>query len=108
MGSPVPAAVGPSRDGVWVNPRARGWTVGAGRADGTGGTDGGCRWFHARLPGYRPTPVRDVPALAERLGVGAVLVKDESSRFDLPAFKILGASWGAYRALCLRLGGQPR
>lgn len=64
--------------------------------------------FHARLPGYAPTPIHRVPVLAERLGVGTVLVKDESRRFDLPAFKILGASWGVYRSLCQRLGGSPR
>ena len=33
--------------------------------------------------------------------------KDESHRLGLPAFKILGASWAAYRTLCLRLGHQP-
>ena len=33
------------------------------------------------------------------LGVGQVLVKDESNRLGLPAFKILGAAWAVYRAL---------
>ncbi len=33
------------------------------------------------------------------LGIGQVLVKDESKRLGLPAFKILGASWAVYRAL---------
>jgi diaminopropionate ammonia-lyase len=37
------------------------------------------------------------------LGVGKVLVKDESSRLGLPAFKVLGASWAVYRALEERL-----
>jgi diaminopropionate ammonia-lyase len=55
--------------------------------------------FHRRLPGYAPTPLVDVPALAEAMGVGAVLVKDESSRLGLPAFKIAGASWAVQRAL---------
>ncbi len=59
--------------------------------------------FHRRLPGYAPTPVHDVPALAEAAGVARVLVKDESSRMGLPAFKILGASWATYRVLCDRL-----
>src|SRR5690606_9971639 len=63
--------------------------------------------FHRRLPGYAPTPLRDVPALARAAGVGRVLVKDESSRLGLPAFKILGASWATYRVLCQRLGGEP-
>jgi diaminopropionate ammonia-lyase len=63
--------------------------------------------FHQRLPGYAPTPLRDMPALATACGVGRVLVKDESSRLGLPAFKILGASWATYRVLCDRLGEEP-
>jgi diaminopropionate ammonia-lyase len=63
--------------------------------------------FHQRLPGYAPTPLREMPALAASCGVGRVLVKDESSRLGLPAFKILGASWATYRVLCDRLGGEP-
>jgi diaminopropionate ammonia-lyase len=59
--------------------------------------------FHRRLPGYAPTPVHDMPALAEAAAVARVLVKDESSRMGLPAFKILGASWATYRVLCDRL-----
>ncbi|MGI9087820.1 MAG: diaminopropionate ammonia-lyase [Chthoniobacterales bacterium] len=58
--------------------------------------------FHQRLPGYAPTPLRDVPELARLLRVGEVLVKDESSRLGLPAFKILGASWAIYRTLQAR------
>src|SRR5579885_2086471 len=55
--------------------------------------------FHRKLPGYAPTPLVDVPKLAVELGVGQVLVKDESSRLGLPAFKVLGASWGIRQAL---------
>jgi diaminopropionate ammonia-lyase len=55
--------------------------------------------FHRRLPGYKETPLVDAPGLADALGVGKVLVKDESSRLGLPAFKVLGASWAVYRAL---------
>jgi diaminopropionate ammonia-lyase len=55
--------------------------------------------FHKTLSGYAPTPVRELPELARELGVAAVLVKDESSRLGLPAFKILGASWAVERAL---------
>ena len=65
------------------------------------------RAFHRGLPGYAPTPLRDVPALASACKVGRVVVKDESSRMGLPAFKILGASWATYRALCQRLGSEP-
>jgi diaminopropionate ammonia-lyase len=49
------------------------------------------RAFHRSLPGYSPTPLR-------RLW-GAVFLKDESDRFGLPAFKVLGASWAIERAL---------
>lgn len=55
--------------------------------------------FHRALPGYAPTPLWRSPALAERLGVASVVVKDESSRFGLPAFKMLGASWAVYRTV---------
>ncbi len=65
------------------------------------------RAFHRRLPGYAPTPVHDLPGLAAATGVGRVLVKDESSRLGLPAFKVLGASWATYRVLCDRLGREP-
>ncbi len=63
--------------------------------------------FHRRLPGYAPTPLRSVPALARRAGLAQVWVKDESSRLGLPSFKILGASWASYRALVARLGLDP-
>jgi diaminopropionate ammonia-lyase len=55
--------------------------------------------FHRTLAGYEPTPVRELRDIARELGIAAVLVKDESSRLGLPAFKILGASWAAERAL---------
>jgi diaminopropionate ammonia-lyase len=55
--------------------------------------------FHAGLPGYAPTPLTEVPALAAELGVGRVLVKDESARIGLPAFKVLGASWAVHQVL---------
>ncbi|XRQ07150.1 diaminopropionate ammonia-lyase [Actinomadura welshii] len=63
--------------------------------------------FHRTLPGYAPTPLVELPSLAAGLGVGRLFVKDESSRLGLPAFKILGASWGVHRALCERLGVAP-
>jgi diaminopropionate ammonia-lyase len=55
--------------------------------------------FHRTLPGYTPTPVHSLDAIATELGLGAVLMKDESDRLGLPAFKILGASWAVERAL---------
>lgn len=47
--------------------------------------------FHRGLPAYAPTPLREL-----RPGL---LLKDESQRMGLPAFKILGASWAIERAL---------
>ncbi len=62
------------------------------------------RSFHAAMPGYRATPLRSAPAAARRVGVGEVLVKDESERLGLTSFKVLGASWAVYRALVAHLG----
>lgn len=55
--------------------------------------------FHQTLEGYAPTPLLDAPEIARLLGVGSVLLKLESQRLGLPAFKILGASWAIHRAL---------
>jgi diaminopropionate ammonia-lyase len=55
--------------------------------------------LHERHPLYAPTPLRSLPGVASELGVGAVLVKDETSRLGLPAFKALGASWAIECAL---------
>jgi diaminopropionate ammonia-lyase len=48
--------------------------------------------IHSSMPGYQPTPLTELAELAAELDVGAVLVKDESDRLGLSAFKILGAS----------------
>ena len=56
--------------------------------------------FHASLPEFFPTPLVPLPSLAKDLRLGRIYVKNESSRLGLPAFKILGASWGTFRALC--------
>lgn len=55
--------------------------------------------FHQGLPHYRVTDLFDAPLLAADLGVARVLVKDESERLGLPAFKMLGASWATARAI---------
>ena len=62
--------------------------------------------FHQSLPGYSPTPLVPVPELAAELGVGRLLVKDESSRLGLPAFKVLGASWACRQVLRRRPGAM--
>jgi diaminopropionate ammonia-lyase len=69
------------------------------RPDAVPAPSGEARAFHEALPGYAPTPVHALDGLAAELGLGAVLVKDESSRLGLPAFKVLGASWAVERAV---------
>ncbi len=63
--------------------------------------------FHTRLPGYAPSPLMEMPTLAERRGIGRLLVKYDASRFGLPAFKMLGGSWATYRSLVAMLGAEP-
>ena len=63
--------------------------------------------FHQNLPHYEQTPLHSLPQVAKELQLSHVFVKDESSRFGLPSFKILGASWAVYRALAERLRLDP-
>ena len=51
------------------------------------------RFFHQSLPNYFPTPLVNLEELASSLGINALMVKDESQRFGLKAFKVLGASY---------------
>ncbi|MBR4099175.1 MAG: diaminopropionate ammonia-lyase, partial [Clostridium sp.] len=63
--------------------------------------------FHSDIPGYAPTPLVERPALAGKLGVGQLWVKDESQRFGLNAFKALGGSYAMAGYLAGRLERQP-
>jgi diaminopropionate ammonia-lyase len=84
---------------IWFSsPSARAWT-----APGNGGS---ARDFHRSLPGYAVTPLVEMPVLAAELGVGRVLVKDESWRLGLPAFKVLGASWACHQVLRQQPGAE--
>ncbi|MCK5887558.1 MAG: diaminopropionate ammonia-lyase, partial [Alcanivorax sp.] len=58
------------------------------------------RNFHKQVEGYQPTPLQPLDNLAKSIGVGKVLVKDESQRFDLCAFKMLGGAYAIARLLC--------
>lgn len=49
--------------------------------------------YHQSFPEYEVTPLVSLKNLAERLGVANIYVKDESYRFDLNAFKVLGGSY---------------
>lgn len=62
------------------------------------------RRFHASVPGYAPTPLVPLSSLADRLGLCEVLVKDESCRFGLNAFKGLGGIYAIGRTLCKEFG----
>ncbi|HEX6757430.1 MAG TPA: diaminopropionate ammonia-lyase [Propionibacteriaceae bacterium] len=83
--------------GQWAwRPWAREWTSASVRS--------AAKEFHRSLPGYRPSPLTELPELAAELQVAAVHAKDESNRLGLPAFKILGASWAVNCALSRRSG----
>lgn len=49
------------------------------------------RAFFAARPQLAPTPVTLLPALSAELGLGSLAAKDESGRFGLNAFKLVGA-----------------
>jgi diaminopropionate ammonia-lyase len=81
-----------------ARPDARTWSGGV--------VTGAPREFHRSVPGYAPTRLVELPALAAELDVGRVLVKDESSRLRLSAFKALGASWACHRVLQRHPGAE--
>lgn len=60
--------------------------------------------LHRRMQGYAPTELVAFEAPAGAPGVGTLLVKAETERFGLPAFKALGASWAVAQLLSERLG----
>ena len=64
------------------------------------------RKFHSTIPGYEPTPLHELKELAALLGVKAVYLKDESYRFGLNAFKVLGGSYAIAKYLADRLGKE--
>lgn len=65
------------------------------------------RRFHSTLPNYRSTPLVSLKNLARKLGVAEILVKDESLRFGLNAFKGLGGSYAIARVIKERAGLVP-
>ena len=62
------------------------------------------RRFHRSFPMYAPTPLAALPETAKMLGIGEIYVKDESHRFGLNAFKVLGGSYAMGNILAKRLG----
>ena len=55
------------------------------------------RDFHKSFPQYTVTPLARLDGMAKRLGVANIFVKDESFRFGLNAFKVLGGSFAMAR-----------
>ena len=60
--------------------------------------------FHRSFPQYGVTPLANLRGMAGRLGLGALCVKDESYRFGLNAFKVLGGSFAMASYIASRLG----
>ena len=60
--------------------------------------------FHRSFPGYEPTPLLNLKSLAGALGVKSLHVKDESKRFELNAFKVLGGSYAIGNYIANKLG----
>jgi len=60
--------------------------------------------FHRGFSEYSVTPLVDLKRLAAGLGLGRVWVKDESRRFGLNAFKVLGSAFAIGQYLAQKLG----
>lgn len=60
--------------------------------------------FHKSFPEYKMTPLATLPHLAKELGLGSIYVKDESYRFGLNAFKVLGGSFAIGSYIAKKLG----
>ena len=61
-----------------------------------------------RCPVATPTPLRDMPRLADALGVAALSLKDESGRMGLGSFKALGAAYAIARMAAERADLEGR
>lgn len=62
------------------------------------------RHFHMSFDNYQATPLYSLDNLAKALGVKKIFVKDESNRFDLNAFKVLGGTYAITRLICEKMG----
>ncbi len=62
------------------------------------------RGFHRSFPEYSETPLAELGKLAEKLDVSSIHVKDESFRFGLNAFKVLGGSYAIGCYIAEKLG----
>ena len=62
------------------------------------------RAFHESFPQYSVTPLTKLDKMADFLGLGEVYIKDESYRFGLNAFKVLGGSFAMARYIAQQTG----
>ena len=62
------------------------------------------RAFHESFPQYTETPLADLKNMSSYLGLGSVKIKDESYRFGLNAFKVLGGSYAMARYIASETG----
>ena len=60
--------------------------------------------FHESFPQYKETPEVELKEMAKYLNVNKICVKDESYRFGLNAFKVLGGSYAMGRHIAEELG----
>jgi len=62
------------------------------------------RAFHRTFPQYSVTPLARLDGMAARLGLASLCIKDESYRFGLNAFKVLGGSFAMARYIAGEMG----
>ncbi|MEG2700758.1 MAG: diaminopropionate ammonia-lyase [Hungatella sp.] len=62
------------------------------------------RTFHESFPQYSETPLAKLDHMASLLGLKEICVKDESYRFGLNAFKVLGGSFAMARYIAKQTG----
>ena len=62
------------------------------------------RSFHRSFPQYSITPLARLSGMADYLGLGGLYVKDESYRFGLNAFKVLGGSFAMAQYIAQQMG----
>ena len=67
---------------------------------------GKARKFHNTFSMYQETPLVSLQNLAEKLQVKSIYLKDESKRFGLNAFKVLGASYAIANEIGRRIGKE--
>ncbi|MBB6623619.1 diaminopropionate ammonia-lyase [Clostridium gasigenes] len=61
------------------------------------------RDFHKSFPQYKETPLVNLENLSKDLGLGGIYIKDESYRFGLNAFKVLGGSFAMAKYMAQKL-----